>query len=111
MAIIWGPLVGRPPQVAQCGTPEQQPVSIQQITGETGNLLQFLDNTGVVLSAVDTTGAFVGPAATGAVTLTPATTARNTIQPTVDNSECLVLKAHSPTQSVRLWSGRRATGP
>jgi len=110
MAIIWGPLVGRPPQVAQCGTPEQQPVSIQQITGETGNLLQFLDNTGVVLSAVDTTGAFVGPAATGAVTLTPATTARNTIQPTVDNSECLVLKAHSPTQSVRLMEWEKSDG-
>jgi len=116
MSIIFGPGVGNPPlntppDTLPDSTPNDRlPVVVQLVPGQTGNLLEFRDTAGVVLSFIDSSGDFSGLAPVGAVTLTPATTARNTIQPTVDNAECLVLKAHSPTQSVRLMEWEKSDG-
>ena len=67
---------------AECGVPEQQPVRIDQVSGN-NNLLEFYDIAGNLLSFVDNTGAFGGGSGlAGAVILAPATSSRNVIQPT-----------------------------
>lgn len=99
MAVIWGPGVERSPLMTACGIPERNPVCIQAVPGQTGDILRLLDANGAILSSWDVNGASSGANLSGAVILAPASVDRNLIQPTNDANHGLRIRGHSATQT------------